>query len=382
MRNHHHHPPFDPLQASSATTTILRQSNDDLTDDERVLKECLERYQEMQMQQQPADNNNNDNDDDDSYYIWEDLHQAYVTLGYWEEALGVEQTKCDLYFTNNDTDEYADSIHLQGKYSLRQGDFNNSKRLYEQALAYYRSQKNPVQQGHVLISLAGWYYFRDKLDLAMQHLMQSEPLLDQAPSLLVKCLDNQGLIHRILGDYGTALDKYRQALQVVVDEETRQALQLHVADMLVALEEPEQALEVYQELLLLLNNHDNPGMQGVLLHNIATIHVDRGEYELALEEFHQALHCKQQAANPAGHGQQQQQQQQHHPEVAKTWTSLGALHAGVLNDPRQALECFQHALRIARINAGGREDSQRDPEVLATLQHISMLEKQQLDKEK
>jgi tetratricopeptide (TPR) repeat protein len=164
-------------------------------------------------------------------------------------------------------------------------------------------------------------------------------------------------------------------------------LHLHVADMLVALEEAEQALDVYQDLMIGLqqqSNNNNPGMQGVLLHNIVTIHVDMGDYESALEEFHQALQYKHQAANSSGSNsngeqqQQQQQQQQHHPKVANTWTSLGALHAGVLNDPRQALECFQQALRIARINA---EDPQQDPEVLATLQYISMLE-QQLGKQK
>jgi hypothetical protein len=74
----------------------------------------MERYQEMR-QSDKNDDSDSDNDDD-YYYILEDLHQAYMTLGYWEEALGVEHTKCDLYFTA-DTNEYADSIHLQGKYS-------------------------------------------------------------------------------------------------------------------------------------------------------------------------------------------------------------------------------------------------------------------------
>ena len=177
---------------------------------------------------------------------------------------------------------------------------------------------------------------------------------------MVKCLDNQGLIHQLWGEYDTVLDKYRQALQVVVDDDTRQALNLHVADMLVALEEPDQALDVYQELLL-ETKASNAGMQGVLLHNIATIHVDQGDYELALEEFHQALQIKQETGG------------EHNPEVATTWNSLGALHATVFDEKVQALECFKKVLLIARINA---KDPKTDPDVLSAIQNISLIEQQ------
>jgi len=71
------------------------------------------------------------------------------------------------------------SIHAQGKFSLHQEDFKNLKRLYEQALDYFTN----TQRGHVLISLAGWYFFRDQLTEAMQHLQDSEALLDSNPSL-------------------------------------------------------------------------------------------------------------------------------------------------------------------------------------------------------
>jgi tetratricopeptide (TPR) repeat protein len=336
---------FNPLEASSAT--LLKQADEELSAVELTLKESLKNYQK-------------EKDNETSLpHLLEDLQQAYMDLGYWEEALGVERTKCADFFQPN-TDEYADSIHAQGKFSLRQEDFKNSKRLYEQALDYFTNTQNDVQRGHVLISLAGWYFFRDQLTEAMQHLQDSEALLDSNPSLLVKCLDNQGLIHRLWGEYDTALDKYRQALQVVADDDTRQALNFHVADMLVALEEPDQALDVYQELLL-ETKASNAGMQGVLLHNIATIHVDQGDYELALEEFHQALQIKQETGG------------EHNPEVATTWNSLGALHATVFDEKVQALECFKKVLLIARVNA---EDPKTDTDVLNAIQNISLIEQQ------
>jgi tetratricopeptide (TPR) repeat protein len=342
---------FDPLQASS---TILKQSNDkELTEDELALKTALQEYER---------------DLDDASQLphrLEDLQHAYTNLGYWYEALRVEQTKCDLYVDGtDDSDDYADSLHAQGKLYLRQEDFSNSKRLYRKSLEYYERTQNHVQRGHVLISLAGWYYFSNHLDEAMRHLQESEPLLDSNPSLLAKSLDNQGLIYRLWGDFDSALDKYQQALQVVVDHETKLALSMHVADMLVALEQIDEALELYRNLLASTTDR---GVQGVLWHNLAMIHVDQGDYELALEEFHQALQIKQETGG------------EHNPEVATTWNSLGALHAGVLDEKVQAIECFKQALLIARINA---EDPKTDPDVLNAMQNISLIEKQMNNEQK
>lgn len=340
---------FDPLKAPSAT--ILKQVNADLSPEELALKNSLQNYQ--------------DGKDDESSLsqCLEDLQKAYMDLEYWEEALKVEERKCDLYFKEG-TDDYADSIHAQGKLCLRQDDFNNSRRLYEQALEYFSSAQNDVQRGHVMISLAGWHYFQDDLNQALEYLQESELLLDSNPSLLVKCLDNQGLIYRLWGEFDTALEKYRQGLQVVVEDETRLALNMHVADMLVALEDQDQALELYQELLLETRT-SNPGMHGVLLHNIASIHVDQGDYELALNEFQQALQIKIETGG------------EHNLEVAKTWTSLGKLQASVFDEKALAIQCFKEVLLIARIHS---EDPKTDPNVLAAIQNITILE-QELDNE-
>jgi hypothetical protein len=89
-------------------------------------------------------------------------------------------------------------------------------------------------------------------------------------------------------DYETALGKYRQALQVVIDEETRQALDF--ACSRYALYLGGNGSSVYEELFKLTQNQ---GMQGVLLHkNIAMIHIDQGENDMAVEEFNLAFWIK------------------------------------------------------------------------------------------
>lgn len=359
---------------------------DELSPEERQLQVALEDYR-REMDKHIIDNNDAESDNGTSFSdlapFLERLQQAYMNLLYWGEALHVEECKCRLWYKEG-TDEYADSIHAQGKLYLRQENFAEAKRLYELALDYFSSHtmaeatpQRQQQRGHVLISLAGWHFFRQDLERAMTMLEAAEPLLDVNPALLVKCLDNQGLVHRMWGDFDAALDKYRQALQVVagVDLEMERALQLHVADMLVALEEPDEALEIYKGLLARLEeeNHkrgkedggqqqgDDVGMKGVLWHNIASIHMEQGEYDLALEEFRRALELKRASAGG-----------EYNPEVARTLNSLGALHAGIFDEKLEALECFQQALIIARIHA--ESDPQSDADVLSALQNIAMME--------
>ncbi|KAL3929870.1 MAG: hypothetical protein SGBAC_012019, partial [Bacillariaceae sp.] len=244
-------PPFDPLQQSSAT--VLKHPNEELSELEQKLKGVLQEYSDY-MDAMDDPNNHELLVQDFGYEEKiEALQEVYMDMGYWSDALGIEQTKCALYFEKG-TDEYADSIHAQGKLWLRQEEFGHSKSLYEEALGFFNTPKsnNQVQVGHVLISLAGWYYFQNQLEVAMEHLHKAEPLLDSNPPLLVKCLDNQGLVHRLWGDYHAALDKYQQALQVVdpvKEEETRHALLMHLGDMYQAIEEPQEALQVYHDLI-------------------------------------------------------------------------------------------------------------------------------------
>ncbi|KAG7348397.1 tetratricopeptide repeat protein [Nitzschia inconspicua] len=359
---------FDPFQSPSSAA-VFRQEDFELSAEELALKHALKKYQSVVTSMEGA------NGKDSALTCLhqsalEDLQRAYMDLEYWEEALHIEQDKCRLYLKTN-TDEYADSIHAQGKFYLRQENFETSKRLYQDALEYFQASGNSVQQGHVWISLAGWHFFRNQLEEALKCLHQAETLLDSNPSLLVKCLDNQGLIYRLWGDFVTALDKYQQALQVVVDSNIQYALRMHIADMYMALEDSDQAMLAYQELLTDITSTDSNGgteppqdqdlsIQGVLLHNIATIHVDQGEYDRALEEFRLSLQIKEKAGG------------EHNPEMARTWNSLGGLLAGVFDEKLQALDCFQKALMIARIHASG--DPQTDPDVLSALQNIATME--------
>ena len=391
MASHSEFPFREKSQLPPSSSSILKQNDFELSKNELKLKVALNEYINKFKARTPCvDNGDADHEDSDDgggedddtkqYYMYllDEVQKAFIDLEFWKEALTIEQFKCRTNF-ESETDEYADSIHIQGKYYLRQNDFINSKRLYEIAFKYFEGTNNTTQQGHVLISLAGWYFFQNNnnndsgdnklLHKALDCLKQSESVLGSNPSLLVKCLDNQGLIHRLLEEFRLALDNYQQALQVAVDKETRSAIQMHVADMHLALEESDEALLMYQDLLMertsidsleQQKSYDNISIRGVLLHNIASIHVVHGDYGLALEEFQEALQMKRIAGG------------EHNPEVAKTLNSLGALYGGVFDDKIRAMEYFKQALLIARIHAN--DDECDDIDIKSALQNISRLE--------
>ena len=341
-------PTFDPLSLSSSK--VVHQSDAELSPEELSLKQAL----------QPFLNSKNENITIEDL---EDLQAVYNGLEYWAEALAVEAYRCSTYFSP-DTDEHADSIHNQGKYHLRQGHFDESWTFYQQALEYFTSQQNSVQRGHVLISLSGWYFFQKKLDQSLELLQEAEKLLDTNPALLVKCLDNQGLIYRTKQQFDQALECYQQALPFALDEDTQLALELHIGDMFKAINETSQALDIYESLLERHQNNQkdggvNFGLVGVLWHNVATCHVDRMEFDRALEEFSNAIEYKQLAT-----------ESDDHPELLPTWVALGALWR-LLEEPLQAKECFQQALIIARTHS---LDPSNDPQVLEIIRHLSTVE--------
>ena len=362
------------LLQSSSSKLILNQDDSESTKEELTLKRILERLRDdrdINSTRKEGEEEQDGNNNDELLQLREELFNAYMDLEYWDEALQVEQSKYPEkqppVLTTSDTDEYAESIHTQGKLLVRLEDYSAAKPLYQQLLDYYTYHQNEAQQGHVLISLAGWHFFQNQLEKAMERLHESESLVESNPILLVKSLDNQALIYRLWQDYDASLEKYQQALEILGDEmkdlstnETRRTLLLHIADMHMALDDVDPALELYQNLLL---ETSNPALQGVLHHNIAMVHVKQGQFDLAIQGFHQALEFKQQAGG------------EHNQEVGKTWMALGKLHANTSSPKAQALECFRQALIIARIHAEGPLET--DPFVQQVLKAISSLREEE-----
>lgn len=118
-------------------------------------------------------------------------------------------------------------------------------------------------------------------------------------------------------------------------------------------------------------------VEGVLRHNIGTMHARLNSHDSALEEYETALAIKKSLVG------------EDHPEVAVTLNAIGALMAGDESGGRKALAYFREALRIFRIHSssssvgGGDGDAvwaagdgdEADEHAAKTLTNIQLLEK-------
>ncbi len=176
----------------------------------------------------------------------------------------------------------------------------------------------------------------------------------------------------------TALIEYQDSLEVMnsiiinmsitassIPEEAdtrRQSLQMDIADMHAALDEADEALEMYETIM----QEDREGredpkeetaLDGVMLHNMGKIRAQRGQRMQALVDLTKAAEIKERFAGESS------------PEVGKTLDALGAVHA-VTGDKAKALECFQRSLLIARMHS---EAGDTDSNVMLALRNISVL---------
>ena len=396
---------------------------------EQALQESLQQYEEALM-----NDNTNDRDPNKLKQALIKLRTIYEDLQYWDEALHLEQLYMEQYTitSSNSNIDRADSLQRQGTLYRRMNNLLPAGQLYQQALDILNDNDNDgndthgdrVRQrkmGQVLMSMAGLQFQRNHVKESMQLLQKAQTCFAPSSSNnnepdessiidLVMCLQHQGLLHRSQHDFASARDCYEQALTIldpllIIDQKTlndeedgdgnkrksyyekRQGLQLDLADMLAALDQNEQACELYQRILIedkeigrqqqaiARGDNDNDSeeepsaLEGLVLHNLGRIHAQSPETrELALEELTRALEIKQKIVGET------------HIEVLKTLNALGALY-GVMESLSAALRCFQQALLIARIHSDNTDEQQEEDEtIMLILRNIAILKGEKVAK--
>lgn len=394
----------------SGSRAIRQQALQELGTLEEALQAALASHEQVlllrsQQQQQEDDTDAavSVSNHQDARRSLETLRDCYENLSYWEDALETEQALQELCETA--TDEAA-ALYRRGKLSMRLQQIPQAARYYQQALVLYQSEYGDAYHadiGNLFISMAGVQFHREKLPAALQLLVEAqdhfqrhgspvtadddsatEPHID-----LVKCLQHQGLVHRMMQENDTALTKYQIALTVLEQQphqltplvyaEKRQALMLDMADQYAALDEPSQALELYEAILQQdraqrspnddTNNNNSKSneptaLEGVLLHATGKIRAQQGEHEQALANLQQAVTIKELHAGETSQ------------EVAKSLDALGAVYA-VTGDKAQAHECFQRSLLIARMHSAAGDV---DPAVMLALRNLTVLKGQHVPK--
>lgn len=303
----------------------------------------------------------NDNDSDCMTSALERLVEVYVELQDWPAALQCEEQLEELIPSL----EMADCYQRQGKIYMRMGQFAQATRLYNQAMELMDQMGQ--NRGHLLVSMAGPYFYRERFDQALEHLEEAEKLFDRKMDSegLVKCWQHMGLVYRTLQDFESALTYYQQALEVATRIEDRQKLRMDVADVLVVVDQPQEAMEMYQ---LVLDEAEEELTKAIMFQNLGQINASMEQYKQAEAELEMALELKQRLLGETD------------PQLRQTLSSLGAVYAAQGEDDdeykRKAMDCFQQALLLARMHS----EDENDPDMVLAMRNIARLEGQEVPK--
>ena len=437
LSHDNHSSPKNAKTDAVEEATIVRDGKSSANQGQEVLEQrlqkALERYREV------ADHN------DDSLTSkteikesLQDVRNVYEALEYWDQALLVEQRLYEhLFDTQTEQSREATSQSEQANALYRMGKLHMRLRQLGPALQHYQQAQQVLEEllqndsdhdlsatkeavttlvGNLWIAMAGVHYHRGRYEESLQHLLHAqshlEELIDtndgkatdsqrlELSSALVKSLQHQGLVHRSVEDFETALTLYQQALSILskqvpgellaynfvstnetepatiesVITEQYQSLRLDIADMMAALEQLEPAIECYEAILADVikrvgsstesgeKNKKRLAIEAIVRHSTGKLHAQLRNYDIAIAHLQTALACKQQVLGDGG---------ETHPEVAKTLNTLGSVYA-VTNEKLQALECFQQSLLIARMHASIDEEEE-DPLVMFALRNIAVL---------
>jgi tetratricopeptide (TPR) repeat protein len=287
----------------------------------------------------------------------------------------------------------VDSLYRQANLKMRLGRYGPAEHLYREALVgltgpatVSRTPGSAATNNNIsstsrsttitsrddrrarfLLGLAGALFHRQLIDEALPYLQQAEACSDSS-EVRVKCWQHLGLLHRTMQDFQSALQMYQNALAATVstvEPAQRQRLQLDVADMHLALEQDEQAMELYQAILAENSGgggegEDSGAVEAVLRHNMGRIYANGGDLDRAAQSLRTSISIKRRndAVNP---------------DLVKSLSSLGAVYAR--QEKRgEALECFQEALLLAR--ASGADVG----EIMLYMRNIALVRGESVEK--
>lgn len=191
--------------------------------------------------------------------------------------------------------------YTQARVHLQLGDLQKAEAALHQAQACWQALDDRASLARSYLGMTQILALQGRFDeaetaihQAIDHLPPRTPPLAWAYSNLANLLDRRG-------DYETALHTYDHArallvaLQVEAPPEARAdfdgeiaEVDLNRANVLMALDRPQEAEEGYRRALAHFQQHAEPLTQGRIESNLGSLYLRTGQYAQALEAFHRA----------------------------------------------------------------------------------------------
>ncbi|WP_169789395.1 tetratricopeptide repeat protein [Skermanella aerolata] len=268
-----------------------------------------------------------------------------------------------------DTDERMFLVHRWTAAALeKRANINERSDAHQSAAAYWRWRVTNTPQSRerdIADLLEARHHLQELGDIEAVHAISSEVILqldtwgawEWEVRLLRETLSwmpvgskeaaaafhHLGMVAQRQGDYGAALDWYRQSLAISEQLGNRagMAYSYHQLGMVAQLQgDYEAALDWYRQSLAIEEQLGNRTGMASSYHNMGAVVQVRGDYKAALDWYRQALAIKEQLGNRAG--------------MASSYHQLGNV-AQLQSDYEAALDWYRQALAINE-QLGNRAD--------------------------
>lgn len=194
----------------------------------------------------------------------------------------------------------ARSLYLIGRIYQFQGQYSQALIFYEQGLAIAQSVNNPVITGVTLHSIGELYLNRRQADQAFSIYQQLAEVTEKNSKLFqeifwIRPFYSMAVSYEIKGDLDQAIKFYEKDLNSSFSSslfDPRIQTLEELGRLYLQKNQPEKALELYQQLLQIAENSKDDNKQWLILNAISHLgrfYESQEQYEQAITYYNQAL---------------------------------------------------------------------------------------------
>jgi CHAT domain-containing protein/Tfp pilus assembly protein PilF len=305
--------------------------------------------------------------------------ETRTALNYYEQALKIQRQRKDFSAQVKIISEIAALQDKLGNTKKALESLKEALKLQEQAGFEISEKANTLAQiGHIYAGQADYL-------TAIDYYQQAGKLWQQAGDTQLVSMSFQMIanVHKnFSGDYETALEFLDKALKLQLDDKDNQAFTLgQKADVHLSRGNYQKALEEYNKALELQRSIPNPKSEARTLNNIALLYRNLGDYQSSINTYNKALDIfrrissKNQEIQTLGFIASVYQFQDKYDEALASYKQALSLSSKdnyqskiqilqgmaqtykFLNDYPNALESANRALKLSQENSFGEEHS-------------------------